>query len=147
MAQLQLEYEAIEDFNVIAAKIVEKYPSIFNGVPVEEVRCYAITNKERAEGKKLWTVSAVPQPIRLDCQYGWYVVLFQKDWEDLGKESKQLLVASILCSIGEEGKVNPFDLKDYGVMVRTFGVDYLDKKAPDILDENVDVNWIVRSEA
>ena len=144
MAQIKPEYEVVDEFNTIATKIVEKHPNIFNGIKVDEIRCYAITNKERPEKKKTWEVKAVAHPVRIDCPYGWYAVVYSQDWEEMDEKHKALMVSAILCSIGEEGKVNPFDLKDYGVLVRTFGPDYLDKAdIPDILKDNVD--WVTRS--
>ena len=84
-------------------------------------------------------------PIRLDCDYGWYVVMHQSDWEGMGDKQKYAVVAQVLCAIptgdDNEGKVSPPDYKDYGIILRTLGVDFLENpEIPDILSE--DVKWI-----
>jgi len=143
VSQQKPEYECLDEFNAIATKIIEKYPSVFADVNADEVRCYAITNKDKPDSKKTWTLRAVTYPIRLDCPYGWYATIYLEDWEQMNEKQQQLLVASILCAVGEEGKVVAPDLKDYNVMVRSFGVDYLDDtNVPDILNEDVD--WVIR---
>jgi len=113
MVQAAKEYEHLDEFDDLANKIVEKYPEIFYGVNLDEIRCVSITNKD-------------------------------SDWHGLVDKHKKLLVASALCAIptgdNAEGKTNPLDYKDYKVMLRTFGVDYLDTdNVPDILGE--DVQW------
>ena len=35
MAQIKPEYEALDEFSVLAAKIVDKYPNIFSGISVD----------------------------------------------------------------------------------------------------------------
>ena len=145
MAQTKREYEHLDEFNTIATKIVDKYPEQFYGVELDEIRCVSVVNKERPERQeKLWELMPVKYPIRLDCKYGWYVVVYGSDWSALVDKHKKLLVASILCGIptgdDSEGKTITFDYKDYATMLRTFGVDYLDSEdVPDILEE--DVEW------
>src|ERR1039458_4568069 len=107
MSQLKPEYEVLEDFSVIAKKVVDKWPQIFEGITPDEIRCYVITNKERPEKRKLWELHAVPYPIRIDCSYGWYIIMYKPDWDELNDKMKSLRVAEILCGVGEEGKVNP----------------------------------------
>jgi hypothetical protein len=145
MAKAKPEYEVLDEFKALAKLIVDKHPNVFYGIEVDAVQCVAITNKERPDTKaELWQVVPVKMPIRLDCQYGWYVVLFQEDWEEASDKQKKLIVASALCAIpaGEdaEGKANRPDFNDYAVMLRTFGVDYLDNsEVPDLLED--DINW------
>jgi len=145
MVQAAKEYEHLEEFDTIAAKVVEKYPEVFYGVNLDEIRCVSVVNKDRPEKQdKLWEVMPVKMPIKMDCKYGWYISIYSSDWHKLVEKHKKLLVASALCSIptddNAEGKTKPPDYKDYAVMLRTFGVDYLDKDdVPDILDE--DIQW------
>jgi len=144
MPKIKPEYEIVEGFGAIAQALYDKYPEIFGGINVESIRCYAIANKERPSNKKLWDVRAISYPIRLDCPFGWYVVIWKKDWDDMSEKVQSRLVASILLSVGEEGSVNPFDLKDHAAMIRTFGVDYLENdEGPDLIKE--DVQWVTSS--
>ena len=141
--QIKPEFEASEQFSTIAAKIADKWPAVFEGIDASEIRCYLITNKECPESRKAWELKAVPQPIRIDCPYGWYVIMYKQDWEEMDEKRQAIRVAEVLCGVGEEGKVNPFDLKDFGVMVRTLGVDYQDNaNVPDILNDKVE--WVMR---
>ena len=144
MAQIKKEFEAVEEFDDIASKLVNKYPEVFGGVDCEKIKCVAITNKNRREGKKLWEVRGVPAPISMDCPFNYYIILFMEDWIEMNDNRRAVLVAATLMAIpheeDKEGKVNNFDMKDYYTMVRTFGVDYLESEGiPDILNE--DVKW------
>jgi hypothetical protein len=145
MAQSKKEYEALDEFQDLAKKITDKYPDIFFDVEIDEVRAVAITNKQRPQTRdNLWEIMPVKQPVRMDCKYGWYVVVHLSDWDALDERQKKLLVANALCALPEgddkEGKTVPPDYKDYGLMLRTFGVDYLtNDDSPDIL--STDVDW------
>lgn len=142
---IEPQYELLEDFYDIAKKVVEKYRERFE-VDISTIRPVAITNKDRPDSRsQLWQIERVKQPVRMDCQYSHYVILFYSDWEIMSDKHKNLLVAQILHAIPvdelghpEEGKINSFDLKDFATMVRTFGPDYLvDDDVPDILKENI----------
>ena len=142
--QQKPEYENVSEWETIASQLISKYPEVFGGIECDKIRCVAITNKERKEGKKMWEVRGVPAPISMDCPYSYYIVIYMSDWVELSEKRRSLLVASALMAIPNkeektEGKTNPFDMKDYATMVRTFGVDYLeDENAPDLLKDNVE---------
>jgi len=101
----------------------------FYGVDVDKIRAYAVTNKERGEKqKKIWEMKSVPMPIRLDCQYTYFIVVHLSDWDQMLKWQKGLVILDILHGIpgpADEGKILPMDLKDYSPIIRTFGADYL----------------------
>ena len=145
MAQTKKEFEALDEFTDFAKKIIDKYPDVFYDVEIDEIRCVAITNKQRSQTKDtLWEIMPVKQPVRMDCQYGWYIIVHLSDWNSLDERQKKLLVANALCALPEgddkDGKTVTPDYKDYAVMLRTFGVDYLiNDDSPDILNE--DVEW------
>jgi len=147
MAKAKPEYEVVEEFGRMANRIVAKYPDLFYGVNVDEIRCVKIINKSRPVTKNtLWQLEAVKMPIRLDCRFGWYITLFADDWDEMDERHKLLLVAEILHGVPtnkeDEGKVNSFDTKGYATMFRTFKtIDYLsESNVPHILKE--DVNWV-----
>lgn len=75
-------------------------------------------------------------PIRMDCQYDYYVIMNMQDWVGMDREHQQVIVFDVLCSISPEndGKVIPFDLKDHSIVLRNFGVDYQRKPVPNLLD-------------
>jgi len=147
MAQVKPIFEIVNDFPKMARKIIGKYPETFQGIEIDEVKCVAITNKNRPESKDiLWSVQAVKEPIRADCPYAWYVTIWSSDWDVLSEKHRYLLVSEILQGIprddGDEGKVISFDSKGYKTMQRTFkGIDYLtDPDIPHIIDE--EIRWI-----
>ena len=147
MAKQKPEYEIIEEFNVMANQIIEKYPEEFYGVDVDKICCVKITNKDRTDKHPhLWSLCAVKMPIKLHNPYGWYVTLYSSDWDALSKRHQLLLVSEILCGIptdpSNEGKVNPFDSKGFKLMQRTFKtIDYMeDPDVPHLIED--DVEWI-----
>lgn len=146
------EYEALDEFKTIAQKLISKYPDVFYGVPIDSVKAVVITNKERTEhNNNMFQIKAVPLPISLDCPFSHYVVIYQKDWEDMPEANRILLVSKVLCAIPRgadeedaatsDARVLAPDLKDWNVMVRTFGPDYLVKEVPNILEK--DIKFIV----
>jgi acyl-CoA thioesterase len=148
MAQVEPEYEKCSEFNDIAQKIVDAHTEQFQGIDVSKINAVLITNKDRSEKQaQLWKLIAVSQPVRMDCPYAFYAVLYLSDWDGLLMKHKLLLVAQVLHAIpiGEdgmmdEGGVTAFDMKDFSVMLRTFGTDYLIKEnVPNILEE--DFKW------
>lgn len=151
MAQVKPEYEELEDFNQIAVQIVNKYPELFGGVDPEEyvdkIKCVAITNKERKEGKDLIEkITGIGYPVKLYCEISYLVVVYMNDWNQMDSKNKSALVLSALRRIpfdpDKEGSLNSLDLKDDSTLVRTLGVDYLLRDdIPDILSDDVD--WLV----
>ena len=143
MAQIEPIYEEIPEFIELADKIIQKYNTEFANIDVTKLVCVGITNKERSEKKKqLWDMKPITAPISMFCSKEYVVVFYRKDWDSMDEKYRLLAVADVLCSIppGGGGAVTPMDYKDHSMMLRTFGVDYLDNpKAPDILA--TDVNW------
>ncbi len=140
MPQIATQYEELNDFTNIAAKLVERYPDIFAAITLDKIACVAITNKEYQEGKKKWEVKTMGPPETIYCQKEYIFVVYQDDWSAMNIKHQNLLVADALLSISPDGdgKTVPFDMKDHSIMLRTFGVDYLDNpEAPDILSQNV----------
>jgi hypothetical protein len=140
--QVKAEYEEVQEFATIASKLTKKHPDVFFGLDVDRVKCVGVTNKNRSERKKLWEVKSVPMPIRMDCPYSYYIIIYMNDWVEMEDKHKYLLIADALLTIPTEeekdGKLNAFDLKDFDIMVRTFGVDYLVKdEVPDILTDKI----------
>ena len=143
-AQIKAEFENVDEFTKLANSLKTKYPEIFDGIDVAKLKCVSITNKERGKGKKkLWTVLPVKMPIRMDCPYSHYVIIFATDWEELNEKMRLMLVADVLQSIpvdDDEGKILPPDMHEFAVMLRTFGVDFMDdeSKVPHLIDDKVD---------
>jgi len=140
LAQLKPEYVALDEFADIAQKLIDKYPEVFGGIDISTIKCVSITNKDCPEKRKNkpYEVKGVPQPIRMDCPFSYYVVLYQSDWVEREDRHKTILTAAILqaipADIETEGKVNTYYLKDYYKMQKNFGVDYLESDdIPDLL--------------
>lgn len=142
MAQVEPIYEEVSEFLQHADKIIEKYPEQFGNIDVSKIACVAIQNKERSDKKtQLWDIKAIKPPISLFSSKEYIFVFYQKDWDEMSEKHRKLIVADCLCSIppGGGGAVNPMDYKDHSMMLRTLGVDYMDRDdVPDILDADVD---------
>jgi len=141
--QIKAEFEVVSEFASLAKSLKTKYPEIFDGIDVDTLKCVAITNKERTSSrKKLWSILPVKQPVRMDCPFSYYVILFSTDWEELNEKMRLLLVADVLQSIptdDDEGKVLSPDMREFSVMLRTFGVDFMDddSKVPHLIQDKV----------
>ena len=143
MAKEKPVYEVNEEFNQMAAQLVDKYPDKFAGIEVETICCVNITNKERTREatEPIWKIKAVQMPMALHCEYAFYVILFQSDWETLGEKHKLAIVAECLHAIpgGEEEKVVPMDTKGYHAVLATLGLDFLaNPNIPHLLEDNVE---------
>lgn len=142
MAQIKAEYEAVAEFETLAKGLVNKYPGVFSDIDLSKIKCVGITNKERKDGKRMWDVKPVPMPVKMDCPFSYYLVVFMNDWVEMDETRRLLLVADALLSIPDEddnGKIIQPDMKDFSLMLRTFGVDYMDKSgAPNLLKDKVD---------
>lgn len=144
MAKEKAEYEPLADFKELAYKIVDRYPDRFSGIDLDRVQVYAIINKER-KNDKLFEVHAVKMPLLLDTKFSHYLVVYASDWNSMDDKHRLLLVCQCLFAIPlddngemETEKVNTFDMKDFSVMLRTFGTDYLVRDdIPHLLDEEV----------
>lgn len=145
MAQIKAEYEENKEFSEIAQQLSQKYPEVFSTLDVDQIKCVAITNKDRSEKSDvLWKTVAVPMPIRMDCPYGYYVVLHLSDWVELGQKHKAALVFDALQSIptesDKEGRLNTHDLKGYGVSLRTLGLDFMEREdIPNLLTDSIKI--------
>ena len=147
MAQEKPEYEVNDEFNTMAAQIVDKYPEKFSHVEVGKICCVNITNKEpkqRVTGERCWKLGAVKMPVAMHCPYGWYVVLYSQDWDEKSEKHKLLLVAEVLHGLPTDednmGKVSAPDTKGYHSIFSTFGLDcHDDPGVPHLLD--TEVTW------
>ena len=143
MAQVKPTYEEVTEFSDIAEKLVQKYPDLYSHIDSNIIKCLAINNKERPDSRKLWEIKALPEYALPDCPYAYYAIIYLHDWSEMTEKIRNRLIATILYAIpDEEGKVRPFDYRNFGPMVRTLGIDYLeDEEGPDPLTE--DVEWTV----
>jgi len=148
MAQDKPEYEVNDEFNMMAAQLVDKYPEKFSYVETDKICCVNLTNKTRKDkdkgSERIWGLQAVKMPVAIHCPYGWYVIIYQHDWEEMGEKHKLALVADVLHGLpndqDNQGKVTPCDTKGYHSIFSTLGLDYLsDSGIPHLLNE--DITW------
>lgn len=141
MVQVEPVYEELPEFLQLADKIIEKYPEQFGNIDVSKIACVSIQNKERSDKKtQIWDLKSIRPPISLFSSKVYIFVFYQKDWDEMSDKYRKLIVADCLCSIPAEGAgaVTPMDYKDHSMMLRTFGVDYMEREdAPDLLDQEV----------
>lgn len=134
-------YDECTEFRDIAEKIIKKYPSEFGGIDSSLIKCYAVSNKERPDKKKMWTVSVIKSPVSEDVKtHRYFFEIYMTDWMELNDAQKSVFVAEALCSLpfdGEEKKITP-DVQGYRRIFSTFGLDFMnDPNLPDIIKTNV----------
>ena len=145
MPQEKPQYEEEKEFCELANKIVERYPQVFDLVDVEKICCVKITNKSRPQGKtSLWEAIGLKMPVTMHTPYNCYISIYSDDWEAMDNAHKGYLVAEVLDRVsnieGNECKILPGDVKGSRVMIKTFGLDYLENpNAVDILEN--EINW------
>lgn len=146
MAQEKPNYEVNDEFNNMAVQLVEKYAEKFNNIEIDKVCCVNVDKERKDNGgmDRIWKLKAVKMPEAIHNPYGWYVVLHEKDWDEMSEKHKLALVADVLHGLpndlDNEGKVNPCDTKGYLSIFNTLSIDYLnDPNIPHLLDD--DVTW------
>lgn len=144
MPQVPANYEELPEIIDIADQLIDRYPDVFGGIDLGRISAFAITNKDRKnDSKPIWEVMPVKAPVSMLCNKDYIINVYLDSYEALGEKHRAALVADALNAIDTEGKgkVNPKDLKEYAVMVRTFGVDFMDNPdIPDILSDQVE--WV-----
>lgn len=142
MSQIKPMWSPLDEFVVMAAKLVEKYPERWGAVDVFKMIAYACTNKDRPEGKvKPYEMTGATEPESFTNSKQYFVKLFASDWESRTEEQKLTLVASALerIDVDNPGKVGALDHRDQAVMLRTFGIDWHDRRdLPHLLNDDVE---------
>lgn len=144
MPQVAPNYEELPEFLDIADQLIDRFPDMFGQIDLGRISAFAVTNKDRKDASKpIWEIMPVKPPVSILCNKDYIINVFQNSYEELGEKHKAVLVADALNAISTEGKgkLNPKDLKEYAVMVRTLGVDFMENPdIPDLLNENVE--WV-----
>lgn len=150
MAKPKPEYDELPEFNKLAKEIVAKYPDIFASADPElhcsNIKCFEITNKELdPDDLGYYEIKGISDPVRKVCEVGYVVVVNGEEWRQMTDSAKQNFVMCIMKRIPveaeNEGKVNPLDYKDDGMMVRTHGADWIKRNdLPDILKD--EMKWV-----
>lgn len=143
------EYEVFKEFKVLAEKLIARHPTVLDGISVANLTCYAITNIEPKDGKEPFSIKAVDYPLRLEVPFDYFVTINKQAWDEMNKKHQLAMVMRILFAIDREepGKILPPDLKDFSVLNRTLGPDYLmNSEIPDLLEDKVDWKFVQTSE-
>ncbi len=146
MPQVPAEWEPIEEFGTISAKLIAKYPDRWAGIDPGDIIAYGCTNKDRPENKKNakpYEMSGETEPESFTNAKKYFVKLYMTDWDARDEVGRQWLVCSALERIDKEnpdsGKVSGFDYKDQSVLVRTLGADWhMRGDLPDLLRDDVE---------
>jgi len=140
MAQDKPEFAILQDYNGIADRIVTKYPELFHHIDVKQIRCFSITNKDRKPEKRPYDVQGVPLPIRLDCPYSWYVIVYGREWAEYTEKQKNLIILLSLMHVGDEpGEVVKPDTQEFACILDHMGRKPWEKDdIKDVLKDHVD---------
>ena len=142
MAQIQPEWIEIEEFSMMSAKLIEKYPNQFAHIDVEQLIAYSCVNKDRPErNKKPYDIGNTEPPESFTNSKTFFVKIFNDVWEKT-EEQKLLLVYSALSRIDDQrpGKLRALDYTDQEMMVNTFGAHWHERgNLPNILDQHTEI--------
>tara|TARA_Y100000034_G_C6882401_1_gene404529 strand:+ start:1584 stop:2015 length:432 start_codon:yes stop_codon:yes gene_type:complete len=139
MVKAKPQYTELDDFYDIVKRLSNKYFDLFGSADSGRIMAFAIVNKSRQdETAPWWSVVQVKDPLCDIFKVDYVFKLFLSDWESLSEKSKYLLVADALLSIDPiNERVKKFDVQDHSLMIRNFGLGYLEGDvAPDILNDN-----------
>jgi hypothetical protein len=109
----------------MVAKLIDLNRDRFDHIDPLTLRMTMITNKE-PDGT--FKVIKVGNPVAMFCPFRYVVVVHQGDWEQYGEDQKALSLFRVLNSLEpdeDEPKIISPDVKEHSVMLRTFGVDYM----------------------
>lgn len=144
MPQIAPDFEELPEILQFADQLIDRYPEMFGGIELSRISAFAVTNKDRKdESKPIWEMMSVKPPLSIMCNKDYVIKIFLNSYEAMGEKHRVAMVADALNSISSDGqgKLNARDLKEYAVMVRTLGVDYMtNPDIPDLL--NSDVDWV-----
>ena len=136
MVKLKPQYVELDDFYQIVNDLSDRHFDLFGSRSNCRVKAYAVCNKSRQDdSQSWWSIIQVRDPLCDIFKVDYVFKLFLSDWESMLDKSKYLLVADALLSIDPVNeKVKKFDVQDHSLMIRNFGLDYLENvDAPDIL--------------
>jgi hypothetical protein len=127
MAKEQAEYEVVDGFGELVGKMISLNEDRFGHIDYKMLRMTMITNKE-PPCNCTFKIIRVNNPVALFCPFRYVVVTWREVWDEMDEDRKGLMICDILNSLEpdeNEPKLIPPDVKAHGVMLRTFGVDYM----------------------
>jgi predicted metallopeptidase len=136
MAQIKPEWEIVKEAEEIVSRLCELYPDKLGHINPEAIGCAQVINKEKPDSSAtLAKIVGIKAPVSLYCTKQYVIAFFKNTWDELNKPQKSVLIMSMLLRIPDDsdGGILAEDLKDLKVLVRAFGVDYLDSpRLPDL---------------
>lgn len=133
------EWEICHEAEEIVKGLREMYPEVLGHVDASMVGCAMIVNNPSPKSQK-WDsrIKGIREPESLFTSK-LYVIYFYKDqWEKYTKIQREYMLLRQLGRIGDDfdGAVLPESLKDDRMLVKKFGVDYMENpNLPDLLSE------------
>ena len=138
MVKLKPQYIELDDFYQISNQLSDRHFDLFGPRSECRMKAYAICNKSRQDDSQpWWNIIQVRDPLCDIFEVDYVFKLFLSDWESMSDVNKYLLVADALLSIDPVNeRVKKFDVQDHSLMIRNFGLDYVESgDAPDILKD------------
>ncbi len=141
--QTPIQWEEIPEIVQIAEKLIEHFPEKFDGIKADWIVGYAAANKDKPDGKKPWEMAGEKEPMAFTNSKKYFFTVFLADWDVRSDEAKLAMVYAALKRIDrdkpESGKLAPYDYKDQGELVRTFGPDWESKaRLPHLLNDDIE---------
>tara|TARA_Y100000034_G_C6908993_1_gene422842 strand:- start:5842 stop:6273 length:432 start_codon:yes stop_codon:yes gene_type:complete len=138
MTKIKPQYIELDDFYKVARDLSDKYVDLFGTIDIDRIKAFAVINKAKQDSTtSWWSIIQVRDPLCDIFNVDYVFKLFLSDWEYLLEKNRCLLVADALLSIDPANeRVKKFDVQDHSLMIRNFGLDYLESDdTPDILSD------------
>lgn len=138
MPKVKPEWNIHKEANEMVAKLCEMHPRHLGHISAGDIGCVAISNKDKGETQDDCRIRGVREPDSLFSTVKYVIVFFQECWDKYNPAQRSMMLFRNLIRIpdtedGLDGSVLKQDLQDVRVLVKTFGVDYMDNpNLPDL---------------
>lgn len=126
-----------EAYNLVV-KLCEMHPRHLGHLAPDMIGCVSIANKEKGETQPPSKIRGIRMPDALFSSVRYVIEFYQDIWEKYTPAQRAALIFKNLVRIpdsddGPDGSILKQDLQDVRVLVKSFGVDYMDNpELPDL---------------
>ena len=138
MPKVKCEWIIHKEANEMVAKLCEMHPRHLGHITPATIGCVSISNKDKGDTQDDCRIRGVRQPDSLFSSVQYVIVFFQECWDKYNSAQRAAMLFRNLIRIpdaedGPDGSVLKQDLQDIRVLVKAFGVDYMDSPSlPDL---------------
>jgi hypothetical protein len=138
MSKVKPEFLQSKEADEVVVKLCNLYPNHLGHVEPKIVGCVSIANKEKNETQPDSRIRGIHQPDAMFCSVQYVLCFYQDCWDKYTSAQRSMMLFKNLIRIpdtedGPDGSVLKEDLQDSKMLVKAFGVDYMENPAlPDL---------------